>query len=92
MALHGPEYQTMPSGGNSALVLVPGTTCGRLMPHDSVVRAGASCVPLRCSWACWPGVRPVPASGLGAVSELEDPAPWLFGYEMIRTTRSPFPI
>ena len=86
MALHRPEYQTIPSGGNSALALVPGTTCGRLMPHDSVVRVEG----LLRSPALQPrllaGSEACPASGLGAVSELEDPTPWLFGYEMIRTT------
>jgi hypothetical protein len=76
----------MPSGGNSALVLVTGTTCDRLMPRDSPVRVKGLLHPPGLQLCCWPGARPVPASGLGALSEHEDPAPWLCGYEMIRTT------
>jgi hypothetical protein len=86
MAFRRPEYQTIPSSGNSALVLVPGTTCGRLMPHDRVARIEGllRAPPLQlCLLAT---ARPVRRVAWAHVSELEDPAPWLFGYEMIRTT------
>jgi len=89
MALHGPEYQTMPSGGNSVLVLVlvPGPTCGWAHPRDGVVRVEG---PL-----AFPGLQlrllagqPGPSQRVASAhaSEHGDPAPWLFGSEMVMTT------
>ena len=84
MALHGPEYQTMPSGGNTAplptmhLSLSAHNLRPRLMPQDGVVRAeGLLRLPalqLRLL-AGEPGLSRRVA--WAHVSELEDPAPWL---------------